>query len=214
MMNQQKIVTVDTGDVPYPVFVLIGTTIWGAFAATLMAPSDSIFNSREVFVKLNVSVEAFILAGVARAIFNLLVMTIVLVPLILFLGIVPRLTWLLFPFATLLVLSIAFVIGLALAPIGALYQDIKNAIGPVLAIFMFTAPVVFPVQDKPGVLASVVNNNPLTPGIEFSRDMLVNGRFEYFTSAVAWFFVSVIFILTAFVILRVSKPHIIARMGM
>ena len=65
MMNKQKIISVDTGEVPYPVFVLIGTTIWGAFSATLLAPSESIFNSREVFVKLNVSVEAFILAGVA-----------------------------------------------------------------------------------------------------------------------------------------------------
>ena len=214
MMNQQKIVNVNTGDVPYPVFVLIGTTIWGAFAATLIAPTESIFNSREVFVKLNVSVEAFILAGVARAFFNLLVMTAVLIPLLLFLGVVPRLSWLLFPFACVLILSLAFTVGLVLAPVGALYQDIKNGIGPVLAIFMFTAPVVFPVPDKPGLLATIVSLNPLTPGITYARDTLISGRLNCLPAALIWFSFAILLIVLAFVVLRVSKPHIIARMGM
>ena len=214
MMNQQKIVTVNTGDVPYPVFVLIGTTIWGAFAATLLAPSDAIFNSREVFVKLNVSVEAFILAGVARAFFNLLIMTAVLFPLMLFLGVGPRISWLLFPVVCIMVLSIGLTIGLALAPIGALYQDIKNAIGPILAIAMFTAPVVFPVPEKPGLLATVVKWNPLTPGIELARATLVSGKFDYLPGGLLWFALAILLVTTAFVVLRVSKPHIIARMGM
>ena len=214
MMNQQKIIKVDTGDVPYPVFVLIGTTIWGAFAATIIAPTEAISHSRDVFTKLNVSVEAFILASTGRAVFNLLVMSVVLVPLIFFLGTSIRASWLLFPLAAMMVLAMSFTIGLALAPLGALYNDVKNAIRPVLGLLMFTTPVVFPIPDEPGFLATMVKWNPLTPSISFTRDTLVNGRFDFALSAFVWFAVSLLLILVAFLVLRVAKPHIIARMGM
>lgn len=214
MMNQQKIVTVDTGDVSYPVFVLIGTTLWTAFSSTLMAPSDEIFKNREVFVKLNVSVEAFILAGLLRSIFNFLAMMFVLVPLLLWLGVEFRFSWLLLPLGVLGLLLCAFTLGLMLAPIGALYQDVKNGLGPLLGVLIFTAPIVFPIPAGNGLLATIVRWNPITPSIVFSRDCLLNGSLEFLPAVLLWIVVTILLVVLAFIALRISKPHIIARMGM
>lgn len=213
MMNAQRLVNFDT-TVPYPVFVLIGTTLWTAFSATLTAPSDVIFQNREVLVKLNVPTEAFILSGTARAMFNLLVTCGILFPLLWWYGYAAGFRVLLFPLAAMTVLIPAFAIGMCLAPIGALYTDFKNAISPLLGLMMFTAPVVFEVPQGDGLWAAVVQNCPLTPGIALCRDLLVTGSSEWLGRAVVWLVISVAVLFITFVGLRVSKPHIVARMGM
>ena len=214
LLNSQRLINVDTGDVPYPVFVLIGSTLWAAFAATLIAPSDTISQNREVFVKLDVSVESFILAGSARAVFNLLITFSILIPVLLIQGVTLRWSSLVFPFSTLAFLTSAFAIGMCLAPVGALYTDFRNAISPILALAMFTVPVVFPVPTEPGILSTVIRHNPLTPALALARDNLVNGSFAWLGFALLWFVVSLAVLLLTFVALRVAKPHIIARMGM
>jgi ABC-type polysaccharide/polyol phosphate export permease len=179
-----------------------------------MAPSDTIAQNRDVFVKLNVPIESFILAGSGRAVFNLAVTSAVLLPLILVQGVTIYWTAVLFPISALALLTSAFALGMCLAPIGALYTDFRNAIAPLLAVLMFTVPVVFPVPTGPGVMSSVLKYNPLTPALALARDNLVTGEFQWLAGAILWLVVSLLVLMTTLVALRVAKPHIIARMGM
>ena len=213
MLNAQGIINV-TAEVSYPAFVLIGTTLWTAFSATLSAPSDVIVVNREVFVKLNVPVESFILAGAARVMFNLAVTCAVLFPLLLWQGVTFSITALLFPLAAGCVMVSAFSLGMLLAPLGALYSDFRNAIVPFLSVLMFTAPVVYPVPEGQGLLAIIVRHCPLTPAIALSRDVLLNGRLDWLPRTLMWLLVNLLILLVAFVGLRIARPHIIARMGM
>jgi lipopolysaccharide transport system permease protein len=213
-LNSQKLINVNTGAVPYPVFVLIGSTLWTAFCATLNAPSETIASNREVLVKLNVPVESFILAGSARAVFNLIVTSLILLPVLLLQGV--RLQWsaLMFPLSAFAFLTTAFAMGMSLAPLGALYTDVRNAIGPFLALLMFSTPVVFPIPESSGLIATVMRWNPLTPALSLSRDNLVSGSLEWLIPSLVWLAISLLVLLVTFVGLRVAKPHLIARMGM
>lgn len=214
LLNRQNIVQVDTGDVPYAVFVLIGTTVWTVFATTVIAPLDAIHNNKEVLVKLNIPAEPLILAGVAKSVFNALVLAVVLLVVLLILGVRPAWSWCLFPLALVSALALSIMVGLLLAPAGALYQDVKNGLGPLLAILMYTAPIVFPIPREPGILQSVLVSNPLTPSVELARASLLAEPFGNWGLLLFWLLASLLSILLAFVILRVAKPHLIARMGM
>ena len=213
-LHAQNMINVSTGEIPYPAFVLIGSTLWAAFAATLTAPSETIVLNREVFIKLNVPIESFILAGSGRAVFNLVISCAVIIPLLLLQRVSLHWTAIFFPISALAFLTMAFAIGMCLAPIGALYTDFRNVLTPLLSLLMFTTPVVFPVPSDPGVMASVMRNNPLTPALSLARDNLVSGRYEWLAGTVVWFVISLSVLLLAFVGLRVAKPHIIARLGM
>lgn len=213
LLNEQRIVTAKTS-VPYPEFVFVGTAIWTAFTATVMAPTDTIYENREVLVKLNVCVEAFILAGVARAAFNLFVTSGFVVLSLLVRGVEFGPTALLFPLAASAVLVQAFAAGMLIAPIGALYNDVRYGLVPLFGLLMFAAPVVFPIPDGTGTLGTIVRNSPLTPGIALCRDVLLTGSLQWAMPTICWFVVSLLTLLVAFLGLRVSKPHIIARMGM
>lgn len=214
VLNQQKIVNVDTGDVPYSVFVLIGTTIWTVFSTTIVAPMDSIQNNREVLVKLNVPTEPFILAGICKSAFNGIVLVIVMVMVLLTLGITPKTTWLWFPFAFANILLFSIMIGLLLAPMGTLFQDFKNGLSPLLAVLMYSAPIVIPVPEPSSTYKSILTYNPVTPIVALGRTSLVGGDYSQWSSFLACLIISTTLILLAFVILRVAKPHLIARMGM
>ncbi len=213
LLNSQRLLRIET-DMPYPVFVLIGSTLWAAFSATVIAPSDTIFQNREVFVKLNVPVESFILAGSGRAVFNLLVTCAVLLPLLWIQDVQVNWTIIFFPLAALTFLTSAFAIGMCLAPIGALYSDFRNGVAPMLAVLMFTVPVVFPVPKEPGLMGTIMRLNPLTPALELSRDMLLSGDMRWLGGSIVWLFASLVVLFATFAGLRVAKPHIIARMGM
>ncbi|EAQ81623.1 ABC transporter permease [Blastopirellula marina] len=218
LLNAQKVLNVDTGEVPYAAFVLVGTTLWAAFSATVMAPISTITANREVLVKLNVCLEAFILAGFARVLFNLAVTVAVLFLTLIAMRVGLHWTAIFFPLSAFAFLTIAFAVGMCISPLGALYSDIQNALSPFLAIVMFTAPVVFPLPEasgqSTGVLATLMAYNPLTPAIALSRDNLFSGSWNWFWLTLIWVGISGLVLLSSFVALRVAKPHIIARMGM
>jgi len=214
LLNRSGVMKIETGEQPVAQFVLVGTTLWSGFSAVITTPMDAIESGKAVFTKLDVPVEAFILAAVGRAGFNLLISSIVLVSVLLGLGVDTKLTFLLFPFAASSVLAMGFTAGMLLAPLGALYTDVRRGVSVLLGLLVFTAPVIFQVPDAgTGLVAIVIRNNPLTPAIALSRDVLLTGSLEWLGGTVFWLAVSLPLFLFSLVMLRISKPHIITRMG-
>lgn len=212
-LNNQKIIQVET-DIPYPVFVLIGTTIWSSFVALVQKPLAGFNDGKPVFMKLRVPHEAFIASAVLRAIFELVIRVSILIPVILFFRIsLPATAWF-FPVALFSVVLLGTALGLILIPIGSLYTDIGNAVGSFIGLFMYTAPVVFPVPEGEGILAVIMRWNPLTPGIALCRDLLTTGSTQWLVPALIYSGISLVIILLAAFLIRVAMPHLVARMGM
>lgn len=212
-LNSQKIIRVET-DIPYPMFVLIGTTIWSSFVSLVQQPLQGFLSGKEVFMKLKVPPEAFIMASALRAVFELGIRVMLIIPLFILFQYTPPLTSLLFPFALFTVVILALALGLLLIPIGSLYGDVGSAVASFIGLLMYTAPVVFPVPEGDGLLALIMRYNPLTPGIALCRDLLVNGSFQWLVPALIYTGVSLVVGLLALAVLRVAMPHLVQRMGM
>lgn len=87
------------------------------------------------------------------AIFNLMVTSRCPAAIAAMAGQSPQISMLLFPFAAWQCDAVAFTIGLALAPVGALYSDLRNALTPLLNVLMFTAAACFRLPEGNGILA-------------------------------------------------------------
>ncbi len=212
LSSMQVIQVVDTG-IPYPVYVLLGSLIWGVFAASVTQPLSSFHDSRSVFTRLNVPPEAFILSGVAKVAFELLVKMCVLIPAIAFLGVTPAATAWLFPVGMACTVIVGLSVGLILVPIGSLYSDVSRAVTTLLSFGMYSAPVVFP-PPKSGWTAAVVGNNPLTAMVMTSRDWLTVGHSEYLPMMVGTLIAAILLLVFGLIVLRVVLPHLVERMGM
>ncbi len=52
-LNKSDVVRIDSGNIPYPVFVLTGTILWAAFNGSLIGMLGSINEGRSLLSKIN-----------------------------------------------------------------------------------------------------------------------------------------------------------------
>lgn len=212
ILRSQRIIQVDT-PVPYILFVLIGTTVWVSFIAFLNAPLLGFKAGKPVYIKLNVPAEAFMFSSVLRVAFESVVRFLALIPVFFIMKYTPTWNALLIPVAAFLCFTVATGFGLMMVPLGALYDDIGNAISNLSRILMYTVPVIFPV-GRSGWLNRVVEANPLTPGVAFCRDVITTGSLEWGGRALLVGGVMLAFGFVSLLFIRIAKPHLIVRMGM
>jgi lipopolysaccharide transport system permease protein len=212
-LNRSQVVMVADTGMPYPIFVLIGTIFWQSFANGIMAPLNSFNGGRSVFMKLKVPPEAFILAGGARTLFDFLISLLLILPVFLYYQVLPAPTVILLPVVVFASYLMSAAIGMILVPIGSLYQDVAQAVGLGLRFAMFFVPVVYPIP-KTGWLATAMWWNPFTPILQTARDWLMFGTTDAWPGLLIGLPVSLTVLFLGFIILRVTMPHLVARMGM
>lgn len=212
-LNNQKVMVVAETDIPYPLFVIIGSVVWQTFVKLIQAPMAAFEQGRPVFMKLKVPPMAFIAAGTARAMFDFAIYAAVLIPVFIVFKTTPPWTVFLLPLVVLSMVSLGTVIGLLLAPFGSLYTDLKIAVPIVLGFLMYMAPVVYP-PPQSGIAGVVVAYNPMTPILMCTRDLLTTGALNFLPSACVILLCSGLLSVFGIIALRVTMPHLVARMGM
>jgi lipopolysaccharide transport system permease protein len=123
----------------------------------------------------------------------------------LFHGAISLLVWLIaysvffgIPHATVLLLPLVllpfvlFIMGLswALASLGVFLRDVSQVIGIVTTVLMFLSPIFYPVTTLPENYRPLLLMNPLTPAIEFTRDVLYWGKIPSFEMLGIYFLIS------------------------
>ncbi len=212
LLNSQGVVAIKETSIPYAAYAMIGTIIWQVFVDALNNPLKTVTNSKAMLAKINLPREAIILSGVGQTVFGFLIRLVLLVGIFFWFHLTPPLTAFLFPVGVFALILLGTMLGILLTPFGLLYLDVQMII-PVFTMFlMFLTPVIYPPPTH-GIIASVVQWNPLSPLVVVTRNWLttgVGGPME------AFFFVSgatLIFLFIGWMIYRLALPHVIARIG-
>lgn len=205
-------ITVTTTSIPYPAFVLIGTTLWGIVGECINLTTSSVNANKSIITKINFDKEALITLGLIKFFFNFLIKMGLIVVFLVFFTIVPSATVLLF--IPLLFLSIVFfvAIGILLMPISLLYTDVSRLIPIVLQFLMYATPVVYAMPPE-GLMREIMLLNPLTYIITDLRNTLTGYGIE---NPVFWgvgVVVTALASIFALVIYRVSMPILTERMS-
>lgn len=206
------------GDIPYPVYVLVGTALWQLFLDGMNSPLRVMAMSRSMLVKINFPREAVLLAGAWVALFNFLVRLLVLIPALGFLAYRGLFSLsvqgiLLFPIGVLLLLFTGFTFGILLTPVGMLYKDIQKGLTLIAQFWMFLSPVVVRIPDQ-GLLAKVMIMNPVSTPLDTARSWLVGVGPAYGDNLLILMPVMLCCFLLGWILFRVGIPHVISRLGM
>jgi lipopolysaccharide transport system permease protein len=210
-LNWSKTLAIGATAIPYPVYVLTGTMLWQVFVDALYCPLNQLGASRALITKVRLPHEAILLSGLGVLLFNFLVrFAILLVALLVFHC---PLTWglLLAPFGLVILVLLGLSIGLVLAPVGLLYQDISMGLTVIMGFAFFITPIVYPVPTKwPASLLATVN--PVTPALETTRNWIALGP----VAPAAGFYVvsaaTLLLFVLAWLAYRLATPHLIARL--
>ena len=212
LLNGQRVVTIDVPGVSYPLFVIIGTTLWQSFAEGVNGPIRGVALGKSMLTKINFPRESLILSGIYEAVFNTLVKIGLLVLVFVVFQQLPTWTTLLgiMGFAALILLGST--IGLLLTPLAMLYNDVQRGITIVLQFAIYLTPVIYP-QPESGLVATLMKFNPVAPVLTTTRNLLLGtatpGLPTFFWVSSACLFLFVLGILAY----RLVMPVIIERIG-
>lgn len=211
-LDQQNIVSIASTDLPYAIHVMVGTMLWGIFAKSLTGVMQGFSSGSSVFVKIKCSPLAFSLSGLSQVFFDLFLQCLLLIPAFFLFGISLSPLMILAPLGMFGLALLGSAFGLLLIPLASLYHDISRAIGFALNFLMYLTPVVYPVP-KEGFASIIISYNPVTPLMECSRNLLT-GQLKYdLSSLLSVFALSCSMILIGSWLLKISFPHLVARMG-
>lgn len=134
---------VDSGDLPYPVFVYAGLLPWTFFATAISNAGNSVVGSAQMVSKIYFPRLLIPFAAVAAALVDFLIAFLLLAALMLYYGIRPGWGMLLVPLVLALTVLAAVGVGALLSALNVAYRDFKYTIPFLVQIWMFATPTVY-----------------------------------------------------------------------
>jgi len=169
-----KIANISTDGIPPILFYLPGSIFWTYFSECLNGTMNTFINNAYIFRKVYFPRVIAPLSNILFHSFRLSIQLILFVIIYLFFmiarhNVIPSWWILILPVLILLTAAFALGAGLIISVFTARYRDLDNILQFVLRLFMFAAPVVYPVSIVPEKYKFLFWLNPLTSVIETCR---------------------------------------------
>jgi len=165
----------DLGIENFAVFVFTGLLVWSWFAAAMTAATPVLVNERHLVFSPRFPSIALPLVAVAVPLVDALIALPVLVVMLAFEGELHP-TFLLFPL--LLIVQFAMTSGIALiaSALNVYFRDVNNVVGVGLLLGFYLTPVFYGLKNVPERFQWLLQVNPLTPLVNATRAILLEGR--------------------------------------
>jgi lipopolysaccharide transport system permease protein len=146
LLRMAKVVNVPMaeGAMPYALFALLGTTLWGFFAQVTLSAAGSVSSSGNLVSKVYFPREVLVLSSVGSSLVHLTVRAIVLVATFMILRYVPHWQVVFIPLFILPMIILGVGFGMFMAPLNTVMPDIGRILGFLFQFGMFLAPTVYP----------------------------------------------------------------------
>lgn len=172
-----KLAGIDSDGVAYPVFVYAGLLPWLLFAAALTTAGNSLVMQASLLTKVYFPRLFLPASGIGVALVDFAFSFLVFGILMLIFGQAIGWSMLGLPLVVLLLLSLAYGLGLMLASLTVVYRDFRIAIPFLTQIGLYLTPVVYPlslVHEKLGLWAWLTWLNPLTGLVSTFRALVLS----------------------------------------
>jgi len=175
---------VDTGGVPYAVFVLAGLGVWGFLQATLMVAVNALVGNLQL---VRYTACPRLTLPLASLLSNLPALAVPVVAAIVGAAVTGHLApqVVLLPLAILWLVLFVGAVGFITAALAVRARDIVSALPFALQVLLFVSPVAYPSSALGGTLGTLVSLNPLTGLIDAWRWVIVGASVETLPLAVS-----------------------------
>ena len=170
-----RIMQVDTGGVPYPIFAYAALVPWTFFATSLSFGIPSLVNNLSLVSKIYFPREILPLANIGAALLDFAMAAVVFAGMM-FVYQIPitlNVLWV----VPLLAIQIILTAGVTLLSAAAIvfFRDVRFVIPLVIQVWMYASPVIYPISLVPPKYLSLYFLNPMAGIIDGFRNVLVLG---------------------------------------
>jgi lipopolysaccharide transport system permease protein len=212
LAHDAKVINIQATDLPYPAYVMFSTALWQTFIEALNGPIQAVMGAKPMLARVNFPREALILAKLGEVFFNFAIKVILITALFLWFQIPVSWTVILAPVALIHLVFLGTFLGILLAPLGILYQDVTRGLTLITGFWLFLTPVVYPIP-KQGIFGFLVQLNPVTPLLVTTRELATTGLIS---DPVRFWVVSAITLLgliITWVTFRLAMPFVVERVS-
>ena len=165
-----KLAKIPSDGIPYPIFAYAALVPWTFFANSLSQSSNSLVGNSNLIKKVYFPRLIIPIAAVLSGIVDFLISFVVLLGMMVFYGIYPDVTHLIWvPVFLLLAVMCALGVGLWLSAINAEYRDIRYTVPFLIQFWLFATPVVYPASLLQEPWRTLYGLNPMVGVIEGFR---------------------------------------------
>ena len=157
-----RLAGIDSGGVPYPVFLYAGLLPWGLFSDAVTRSGNSLVAGANLVRKAHVPRMILPIASASAALFDYAISFAILLGLIVYFGMAWNVSILLVLPLTLLILLVALGVGLFTSALNAAYRDVQHVVPFLIQIWMFLTPVIYPATAVPSRFQWLILVNPMT----------------------------------------------------
>lgn len=210
----QKAGMLTPGDVgiPYPAYVLIGTSMWGLFVGFFNAASATLKSGQSLVMQVNYPHEALLFKETAQYLADFLIVFLMNVIVLFLYGVIPSVCIIFFPIVALPLFLLGAAIGLISSMVAVVAFDLSKAINILIGLMMYLTPVIYSDSVSSPMVQTFIRLNPLTHLVCSARDIIIYGRLY---NPVGYFIcagLSLVFFLISWRLFFIAEKRIIERM--
>lgn len=210
LAKDANVFTVGETDIPYPAFVMFNTALWQTFVDAATGPVQAVIVAKPMLARVNFPREAIILAKLGEVGFNFGIKLILIVGLFLYFRVPVSWTVILAPVALIHLILLGTLVGILLAPIGVLYQDVSKSLNMIMSFWLFLTPVIYPVPTE-GAFGVLVSLNPVTPLLVTTRELATVGVLSEATNFWVVSGLTLVGLLLTWIGFRIAMPYVVER---
>ena len=211
VLDNANIFTIGDINVPYPVFALLGMTVWQLFSNTLSKSSASLVDAGAMLTKINFSRKSLIVSSIGQTAVAFITQLIVLIILLIIYRVPVHVgAVLVFPLVILPLAIFALSLGAVLAVFNSIMRDISRFLPLFLNFAMFLTPVLY-AKPTQGLLQKVTHLNPMYYFVAAARDLVLKGTIEEVTCFVVTFIFSILFSFICLLVFHLTETRIAER---
>ena len=170
-----RLIKVNTGALPYPVFALTGMIGWNYFTNLTGSIGSSLIDSQHILKKIYFPKLILPLSKVLVGALDFTVSFLLIIGALFLYAIHPTWTIIFFPLFFLFNILTGFCIGIWLAALTFRYRDLQHVAPFVINFSIWLTPVFYPTTILPTEVSYIMYGNPMALVIEGYRYTLVGG---------------------------------------
>jgi ABC-type polysaccharide/polyol phosphate export permease len=161
----------------FGMYLLIGIVHWSLFATATGKAVNCLMARREMVVNMNFPKELIVLGEVGGVAASSLLEFLVVCGFAIAVGVAFKAAWLLLPLVFLAQLIFVLAVSLVLGSIQVFVRDTERIWSLILRMGFFAVPIFYPLSMLgDGVARQIVQANPLTQYMEYSRSLIIDGQ--------------------------------------
>jgi lipopolysaccharide transport system permease protein len=131
------------GEIPYTLYVLVGSTIWGCLPGAMGAVSSGLQAQADLIVRTRIPKLALAMSSLAGVFYAIAISMVTTMIVFLMMGKIPSPWFIAYPILVLPMVLLGTAIGLVLAVLGTIARDLTPLVAQALSLLMYFTPAIY-----------------------------------------------------------------------